>query len=195
MPIAHCPKLDELTVSLDDEDPASLQAGHTCATEEHLYGVSTSYLGKLPENMVEPFARASGEWQHFIHIPEGGTEIKLREFTVKEIWKRYLAPVKVQTYCRYTCHQDMSTDDSKIPCSRIVQNPPEPLVKSSEPRPTNPVSDSNTPPLAQTNQTEQEHNIPSTAIASSLPLATESVFDTAEPIIEVMLYLLYGFNY
>ena len=70
---------------LDDEDPASLQASHTCATEEHLYGVLTGYLGKLPENIVEPFARASGEWQHFICIPEGGTEIKLREFTVKEI--------------------------------------------------------------------------------------------------------------
>jgi len=48
-------------VSLDDENPASLQAGHTHATEEHLYGVSTSYLGKLPENMVGPFARASWE--------------------------------------------------------------------------------------------------------------------------------------
>jgi len=84
---AHCPKLDELTMSLDDEDPASLQAGHTRVTEERLYGVSTGYLGKLPENMVEPFARASGEWQCFICIPEGGTEIKLREFTVKEVWK------------------------------------------------------------------------------------------------------------
>jgi len=89
----------------------------------------------------------------------------------------------------------MSTDDSKILCSRIVQNPPEPLVKLSEPRPTNPVSDSNTPFLTHPNQAEQEHDIPSTAIVSSLPLATESVFDTAEPIIEVMSYLLYGFNY
>ena len=57
----HCPKLDKLTVLLNDEDPASLQAGHTHATKEHLYGVSTGYLGKLPENMVEPFARASGK--------------------------------------------------------------------------------------------------------------------------------------
>ena len=82
---AHCPKLNKLTVSLDNENPASLQASHTCATKECLHGVSTSYLGKLPENMVEPFARASGEWQYFIGIPEEGTEIKLREFTVKEV--------------------------------------------------------------------------------------------------------------
>ena len=66
--------LSKLTVSLDDEDPASLQTDHTCATEERLYGMSTGYLGKLPENMVEPFSRASGKWQHFISIPEGGTE-------------------------------------------------------------------------------------------------------------------------
>jgi len=100
----HCPKLNELTASLDDEDPASVQAGHTRATEERLYGVSVGYLGKLPENMVEPFAKASGEWQRFMHMPEGGTDIKLREFTVKEVWKRYLAPVMVQPCCRCVCH-------------------------------------------------------------------------------------------
>jgi len=49
-------------MSLDDEDPASLQADHTHATKEHLYDMSTGYLGKLSENMVELFARASGEW-------------------------------------------------------------------------------------------------------------------------------------
>jgi len=58
---AHCLKLDKLTLSLDDEDPASLQASHTRATEECLYSVSTGYLGKLPKNIVEPFARTSGE--------------------------------------------------------------------------------------------------------------------------------------
>jgi len=175
---AYCPKLDKLTLSLDDEDPASLQAGHTHATEERLYGVSTGYLGKLPKNMVEPFARTSGEWQRFIGIPEGGTEIKLREFTVKEIWKRYLAPVKTQTCCCCTCHQDVATNDGKIPHSRIMQNPQEPLVKSSEPC-----------------QSKEEHDVPSIAIVSSLPLATESVFDTVDLITEMMLYFLYGFNY
>jgi len=47
--------------------------------------VSVGYLGKLPENMVEPFAKASGEWQCFIHMPERGTDIKLREFMVKKV--------------------------------------------------------------------------------------------------------------
>jgi len=170
--------LSKLTVSLDDEDPASLQTDHTCATEERLYGMSTGYLGKLPENMVEPFAKASGKWQCFIGVPEGGTEIKLREFTVKEVWKHYLEPVKTQTCCHCTCHQDVATNNSIIPYSRIMQNPQEPLVKSSKPC-----------------QSKEEHDIPSTAIVSSLPLATESVFDTVDLITEVISYFLYGFNY
>jgi len=59
---AYCPKLDELTASRDDKDPASLQADHSRATEERLYSVLTSYLGRLPEKMIELFARASQEW-------------------------------------------------------------------------------------------------------------------------------------
>jgi len=59
-----------------------------------------------------------------------------------------------------------------------MQNPQEPLVKSSEPR-----------------QSEEGHDVPSTAIMSSLPLATESVFDTVDLITEMMSYFLYGLNY
>ena len=59
-----------------------------------------------------------------------------------------------------------------------MQNSQEPLVKSSEPC-----------------QSEKGHDIPSTAIVSSLPLATESIFDTVDLITEVMSYFLYGFNY
>jgi len=59
-----------------------------------------------------------------------------------------------------------------------MQNPQEPLVKSSEPC-----------------QSEEEHDVPSTAIVSSLSLATESVFDIVDLINGVMSYFLYGFNY
>jgi len=58
-----------------------------------------------------------------------------------------------------------------------MQNPQEPLVKSFEP-----------------GQSEG-HDVPSTAIVSSLPLATKSVFDIVDLITEVMSYFLYGFNY
>lgn len=136
----HCLKLDKHTMSLDNEDLASLQTGHTRAIKECLYGVSAGYLGNLPENMVEPFARTSGEWQHFMHIPEGWTEIKLREFTVKEVWKYYLAPVKTQACCCYICYQDIITEDRTIPCSHIMQLPQQSLVEVFEPRTTNTIS-------------------------------------------------------
>jgi len=42
------------------------------ATEEWLDGISASYLGQLPENMVEPYIRASTQWQMFMKIPKGG---------------------------------------------------------------------------------------------------------------------------
>jgi len=59
-----------------------------------------------------------------------------------------------------------------------MQNPQEPLVKLSEP-----------------SQSEKGHDIPSTAIVSSLSLATKSVFDIVDLITEMMSYFLYSFNY
>jgi len=56
----------------DEEDPSTLQTGHSLATEEWLDGISASYLGQLPENMVEPYIRASTQWQMFMKIPKGG---------------------------------------------------------------------------------------------------------------------------
>jgi len=54
----------------DEEDPSALQAGHLLVTEEQLYGISAGYLGQLPENMVEPYIRASTQWQMFLKISE-----------------------------------------------------------------------------------------------------------------------------
>jgi len=87
---AYCPRLDELMVFGDGEDAALLQTRHTWATEERCYGVSAGYLGQLPENMVEPFANASVEWQGLMRVPEGGKEVNLDDFPVKELWDRLL---------------------------------------------------------------------------------------------------------
>ena len=69
---AHCSTMQTIFGLRDEEDPGALQAGHSLATEERLYGVSAGYLGQLPENMVEPYIRASTQWQTFLKIPEGG---------------------------------------------------------------------------------------------------------------------------
>ena len=36
----------------EDVNVAAQQAGHSGATEERMYGVSTGYLGLLPENLI-----------------------------------------------------------------------------------------------------------------------------------------------
>lgn len=99
---AHCPRMSELMAFGDEEDIASLQAGHSTATEERCYGISAGYLGQLPENMVQPFAAASAEWQVVMRIPEGGKKVQLSDFPVKELWGKYLSPEKPNHVC-YAC--------------------------------------------------------------------------------------------
>jgi len=59
----------------EDTNIAVQQAGHSSTTEERIYGISASYLGKLPKNLVEPYANASSKWQILMKIPEGGKDI------------------------------------------------------------------------------------------------------------------------
>jgi len=41
---------------------AAQQASHSSMTEEQVYNISTSYLGKLPKNLVEPYTNISSKW-------------------------------------------------------------------------------------------------------------------------------------
>jgi len=88
----------------DEEDAAALQSGHLKATEDRLYGVSARYLGQLLENMVEPFAMASAEWQRVMGVPEGGKVVNLDNFPVHDAWKWYLTPKQTVHTC-YRCRQ------------------------------------------------------------------------------------------
>ena len=58
---AHCPTLEELIGMREDTNIAVQQAGHFSTTKEQIYGISTGYLGKLPENLVKPYANVSSE--------------------------------------------------------------------------------------------------------------------------------------
>ena len=58
---AHCPTLEELIGMREDINIAAQQAGHSSMTEERIYGISTGYLGKLPKNLVEPYANTSSK--------------------------------------------------------------------------------------------------------------------------------------
>ena len=134
---AHCPRLDELMVFGDGEDAASLQTGHTRATEERCYGVSAGYLGQLPENMVEPFANASAEWQGLMRVPEGGKEVNLDDFPVKELWDRYL-PLEKPAHICCACKRHMSP--------RKSPNDPAPLRRDANTSLDNSLGKSSTNP-------------------------------------------------
>lgn len=86
---AHCPTLEEL-IGISGEDTAgALQAGHTRATEDRLYGVSSGYLGSLPENVLEPYMDASKEWQALMRVPDGGSGMRHWNY---DRWQDFVKP-------------------------------------------------------------------------------------------------------
>jgi len=42
----HCPTLESMFALSEDDNKAALQTGHSMAMEEHIYGVSSGYLGQ-----------------------------------------------------------------------------------------------------------------------------------------------------
>jgi len=50
----HCSTMWSSLGLRDEDSTAALQAGHQLETEEQLYGMSGSYLGQIPEYLVEP---------------------------------------------------------------------------------------------------------------------------------------------
>jgi len=81
----HCPTLEMMFSFSEEDNIAALQAGHSTAMEEHIYGVSNGYMGWLPENLIEPYAKVSTEWQIFMGVPKGGKEINLFDFPNKSV--------------------------------------------------------------------------------------------------------------
>jgi len=82
---AHCPTLEELIGIKEDTNIAAQQAGHSSITKERIYGISTGYLGKLPKNLVEPYANTSSEWQILMKVPERGKDVYLYQYPDKKI--------------------------------------------------------------------------------------------------------------
>ena len=41
--------------------------------------------------MIEPYAKASTEWQVLMQVPEGGKQVKLTNFTDKVAWAQYIS--------------------------------------------------------------------------------------------------------
>ena len=98
---AHYPTLEELIGMQEDVNVAAQQAGHSGATEEQMYGVSTGYLGPLPENLIKLYANASAEWQVLMKVPEGGKNVYMHQYPNKELWTPLSSPDKSPVLHQY----------------------------------------------------------------------------------------------
>jgi len=85
----------------EDTNIAAQQAGYSNMTEERIYGISTGYLGKLPKNLVEPYANTSSEWQILMKVPKGGKDIYLYQYSDKKIWTSLLSSNKFSILHQY----------------------------------------------------------------------------------------------
>jgi len=142
----HCPTLESMFALSEDDNKAALQAGHSMATEERVYGVSSGYLGRLPENLIEPYVKASTEWQVLMRVPEGGKQVTLTDFTDKVAWARYISPDK----------------------SPYLRNPtPEPLIVQYGTKPT-PTSVYSSLSKLSSRPSNQEASLTTTELASSV---------------------------
>ena len=53
--------LEELIGMRKDTNITVQQANHSSMTKEQIYNISTGYLGKLPKNLVKPYANISSK--------------------------------------------------------------------------------------------------------------------------------------
>lgn len=54
------------------ENIGALQAGHSCSTENHIYGLSTSALASAAEDVLPHYLHASTTWQKHCKVVPGG---------------------------------------------------------------------------------------------------------------------------
>jgi len=79
----------------------ALSKEHVITTKEHIYGISSGYLGQLPENLIEPYVKVSTKWQVLMRVPEGGKQVKLTDFPNKRAWAKYLSLDKSSYLCNH----------------------------------------------------------------------------------------------
>ncbi|KAI6038566.1 hypothetical protein EDC04DRAFT_2603897 [Pisolithus marmoratus] len=72
-PWQHLGQFAEELLQMDKNDTIdALQAGHSCATENHIYGLSPEALPSTAEDIIPLFLRASVQWQLIMHVIPGG---------------------------------------------------------------------------------------------------------------------------
>ncbi|KAJ3552759.1 hypothetical protein NP233_g12801 [Leucocoprinus birnbaumii] len=127
---AHCPTIEAL-LGQDDQDVGAELAGHTRSTEDRHYGVSTSYLANIPEDMHEPYFRCSEKYHIFLNLPRPGRRVPWQRLFDRAQWDApiYLpppsasAPVKPKAIARVSVEdEDLGLEDSYTEVSRVQED-------------------------------------------------------------------------
>ncbi|KAJ3554827.1 hypothetical protein NP233_g12344 [Leucocoprinus birnbaumii] len=82
---AHCPSVEGL-LGMEENDVGAQLAGHTRATENRHYGVSTSYLANIPEDMQQPYFKYSAKYHEFLGLPPSGNPVPWQRMFNRDQW-------------------------------------------------------------------------------------------------------------
>ncbi|KAJ3565617.1 hypothetical protein NP233_g7519 [Leucocoprinus birnbaumii] len=76
----------ESILGWDAIDYGALQAGHTRATEDKHYGITSAFLKGLPEDLFPPYIKVSERWQELLGIPITGRPIAWHKIPHPDDW-------------------------------------------------------------------------------------------------------------
>ncbi|KAJ3556024.1 hypothetical protein NP233_g12072 [Leucocoprinus birnbaumii] len=117
---AHCPTVESV-LGLDEKDTGAALAGHTRSTEDRHYGVSASYLAKIPEDMQTPYFEVSAKYHQFLDLPPPGKPVPWQLLFAREHWpsdRKATQPLSaplisaIATTTRADDNEELSLEDS-----------------------------------------------------------------------------------
>ncbi|KAH0826452.1 hypothetical protein J3R83DRAFT_5442 [Lanmaoa asiatica] len=108
-----CATEDILEMDRED-DIEALQAGHTQATENRMYGLSTHSLAGAAEDVLPLFLQASIAWQKQCQVMPGGTGLPYFQARSHMIKKPDSLPKKPQATAMHKQAQDCAIDQEAM---------------------------------------------------------------------------------
>lgn len=107
----------EHIVEMDEgEDVEALQAGHTRATENRIYGLSTQSLAGAAEDILPLFLQASASWQEHCNVPSGGQSIPYYQARESMHAKLQKEPASMQNLAHNRATANKPSGESPTTC-------------------------------------------------------------------------------
>ncbi|KAI6041171.1 hypothetical protein EDC04DRAFT_2893386 [Pisolithus marmoratus] len=107
--------MDDIVEMDMEDDVDALQAGHSCATENRVYGLSTHSLAGAAEDILPLFLQASMGWQEHCQVMPSGSGLpyqQARSYLFKP--KASTRPPKEPTATMHNSSMSCATDDAMV---------------------------------------------------------------------------------